>query len=72
MHAVHIPEECFKEVSIDFSCTGALDEESPALCSSDQRPDAQLSAWIAMTVLAATVVALVAVGAVLVVRQIRQ
>ena len=61
-----LSEECFKEVSIDGSCTLPLDEGAATFCvDCEQFPDAQDSAWISMTVLAAVVLALVATAAVL-------
>ena len=66
------PEECFKGVSIDYSCTLPVDEGSAEMCTGDLAPDAQFGAWIAMTVLAAIVVALVVIGAIITLKQIRQ
>lgn len=66
------PKECFEEVSIDYSCTGVLDEGSAAICVGDQTPDAQIGAWIATAVLATTVIALVVIGAVVTVRIMKQ
>ena len=59
-------EVCFKEASIDGSCTLPLDEGAATFCvDREQFPDAQDSAWISMTVLAAVVLALVVTAAVL-------
>lgn len=64
--------ECFEEVSIDDSCTFLMEEGVATLCvGPEQTAAAQESVWIiATTVLAAVILAIVAVGAVLMVRKI--
>ena len=49
-----------------------MDEGSAAFCVGDERPDAQLGAWIAMTASVATVVAFVAIGAVVACQMMKQ
>ena len=72
IHAEPPSEVCFKEVSIDVSCTLTVDEGSAAFCVGEERPDAQLGAWIAMTASVATVVAFVAIGAVVACQMMKQ
>ena len=56
--------ECFEEASIDDSCTFPVDEGAATFCVGTKHSDVQETAWIAVGVLGAVVLALVTIFAV--------
>ena len=72
LHAGRPPDDCFKEVSIDGSCTFLVEEGAATFCVGAQHPDTQEVAWVAVAVFAAVVLALVTIAAVWTVRRIKE